>query len=164
MIAIPQPAMALNSEDAPGPHYKMWNTWEIPRSEDQDHILKWTAAVAKAAPGGKLKALIINCHGSPASLGLGKGIGWGQLSLFSNIAGLVDEIYIVACKVVSFTGAKDGILFCSAMAKTAKAYVYASNESQTTGLWPYIPYGKIDGFEGKVWKWHPDGSNELTSL
>lgn len=38
MIAILQPAMALNSEDMPGPNYKIWNTWEIPRSEDSNHI------------------------------------------------------------------------------------------------------------------------------
>ncbi|HRE55558.1 MAG TPA: hypothetical protein PLP22_12310 [Candidatus Competibacter sp.] len=164
MITISQPAMALNSEDAPGPHYKMWNTWEIPKSENPDHILKWAATVAKGAPGGKLKALIINCHASPASLGLGTGISWAQVSLFGTLSGLVDEIYIVACNVVSFTGSGDGNLFCGAIAKAAKTYVYASNESQSTGIWPTIPYGKIDGFEGKVWKWRPDGSNELTPL
>jgi hypothetical protein len=164
MITISQPAMALNSVDAPGPHYKMWNSWEVSKSVSPSHILGWTATVAKKATGGKLKALIINCHGSPASLGLGTGIGWSQISLFSSLSGLVDEVYIVACGVVSFTGPGDGNLFCGAIAKSAKTYVYASSDTQTTGLWPYIPYGKIDGFEGKVWKWHPDGSNELTSL
>ena len=92
MISIAQPAMALNSEDAPGPHYKMWNSWEVPRSESPSHILGWTATVAKKATGGKLKTLVINCHGSPAHLSLGTGIGWSEVTLFSALSGLVDEI------------------------------------------------------------------------
>ena len=60
-------------------------------------------------------------------------------------------------------GLKMAALFCSAMAKIAKAYVYALlNESQTTGLWPYIPYGKIDGFEGKFGNGARMALNELT--
>lgn len=86
------------------------------------------------------------------------------MALFSYLSGLVDEIYLVACEGVSFTGKDDGNLFCSEIAKTAKADVYASNHTQNTGLWPRLPYGKIDGFEGDVWVWHSDGSNEKTKL
>lgn len=164
MIKLAQPSMALNSEDAPGPHYKMWNSWEVPTSDNPIHVLNWAATVAKGTSGGKLNALVFNCHGAPAYLKMGTGISWGQVGLFSTLSGLVDEIYLVACSVVSFTGSGDGNLFCSAMAKSSGAYVYASNHTQTTGLWPTLPYGKIDGFEGKVWKWHPDGSNELSDL
>jgi hypothetical protein len=142
----------------------MWNTWRVPRTDSPAHILNWAATVARGAPGGKLNALVINCHGGPARLSLGTGIGWPQVPFFSSLSGLVDEIYLVACEVVSFTGPSDGNLFCGAIAKAAKTNVYASNHTQTTGLWPLIPYGKIDGFEGKVWKWHSDGSNELTDL
>ena len=156
--------MALNAADVPGPHYKMWNTWEIPASEDPNHILGWASAVAKGASGGKLNALVFNSHGSPAHLYMGTGIGWPQVASFSMLAGLVDEIYIIACQVVSFTGAGDGNLWCGAIAKAAKAMVYASNAKQSTGLWPWIPYGNIDGYEGKVWRWYPDGHNELTDL
>jgi len=126
--------------------------------------LNWSATVAKGATGGKLNSLVINCHGRSAFLSLGTGIGWPQVPLFSCLSGLVDEIYLVACEVVSFTGTSDGNLFCGAIAKAAKTNVYASNHTQNTGAWLRIPYGKIDGFEGKVWKWYPDGSNELTNL
>jgi len=156
--------MALNAEGVPGPDYHMWNTWRVPRADSPHHILNWSATVAKGATGGKLNSLVINCHGRSAFLSLGTGIGWPQVPLFSCLSGLVDEIYLVACEVVSFTGTSDGNLFCGAIAKAAKTNVYASNHTQNTGAWLRIPYGKIDGFEGKVWKWYPDGSNELTNL
>src|SRR5262249_13043103 len=146
--------MALNAKDVPGPNYKMWNTRnDIPSTEDPGHILGGVASVAKGAPGGRLKALVFNCHGDNAILHMGTGIGWGQVALFSLLLdssgkGLVDEIYLVACEVVSFSGPGDGNLFCGAIAKKAQAYVYASNADQNTGLWPSIPFGKIDGFEG----------------
>jgi hypothetical protein len=164
MITLEQPSMALNAEGVPGPDYHMWNTWRVPATDSPSHILGWSATVAKGAPGGKLHNLVINCHGRAAHLGLGTGIGWPEVPLFSLLSGFVDDIYFVACRVVSFTGTGDGNLFCGAVAKAAQANVYASDHTQDTGLWPYIPYGKIDGFEGKVWKWHRDGSNELTDL
>ena len=164
MITIAQPSMVMNAEGVPGPDYHMWNTWRVPKGDKPDHILGWAGAVARGAPGSKLNAVVINCHGDPAQLYLGTGISWPEVPLFSNLAGCVDDIHIVACGVVTFGGANDGNLFCGAIAKAAKANVYASNADQTTGAWPYIPYGKIDGYEGKVWKWHPDGSNELTNL
>ncbi len=165
MIKLEQPAMALNAEGVPGPYYKMWNTWIVPPTAKTADILSWVASVAGSAPpteGGF--NLVINCHGSSASLGLGTGISWSQVPMFSLLAPSVFNIYIVACNVVSFTGAGDGNLFCSAIAKNTQARVFASNHTQTTGAWPTVPYGYIDGFEGDVWMWHPDGSNELTSL
>ena len=56
MITIIQSAMTLNAEDVPGPEYHM------------SHTLGWSGKVAKGAPGGKLKALVMNSHGSPAYL------------------------------------------------------------------------------------------------
>jgi hypothetical protein len=164
MISIDQPSMALNAENVPGPDYHMWNTWRVAASEDPAHVLNWVQAVAAGADGGALKALIFNCHGNNATLYMGTGISWPQVGLFSVLVGMVTDIYFVACDVVSFSGTGDGNLFCGAVAKAAQANVFASNTEQSTGLWPYIPYGYIDGFEGNVWKWHPDGSNELTSL
>ena len=164
MITLDQPSMALNAENVPGPDYHMWNTWRVSSAEAPAHILDWVATVATTAPGGTLNALVFNCHGSPAHLSLGTGFGWAQIPFFSSLSGLVNDIYLVACEVVSFSGPGDGNLFCGAIAKAAQANVYASNATQNTGLWPWIPYGQIDGFEGNVWKWHPDGSNELTNL
>jgi hypothetical protein len=156
--------MALNAVNVPGPDYKMWNTWQVPKTKTPAEILNWVAAVAKGAGGGRLNALVINCHGSPARLGIGTGIGWSEVNSFKLISGLLDDIYIVACNVVSFSGARDGNLFCSEIAKSAGANVFASNATQSTGLWPALPYGKIDGYEGQVWKWFPNGSNMLTDL
>ena len=50
------------------------------------------------------------------------------------------------------------------IAKAAAANLYVSTASQDTGLWPSIPFGCIDGFEGRVYKYEPDGSTELTDL
>src|SRR4029453_18515603 len=52
MIEMKFPHMALNAEDVPPPHYKMWNTHEVPASHTADKVLAWTAAVAQGAPGG----------------------------------------------------------------------------------------------------------------
>lgn len=164
MIKLADPSMVWNAEGVPGPDYHMWNTWRVPASDDPSHVIGWTASVAAGAPGGKLRALVSNSHGSPAWIGVGTGISWPELPLFSRLSGLIDEIYIVACEVVSFTGSGDGNLFCGAIAKATGAVVYASNHTQTTGLWPRLPYGMIDGFEGHVWKWLPSGANELTDL
>lgn len=167
MITIPQPSMALNAQGVPGPYYRMWNSWTVPPSTAASHVLGWTASVGAAAkakyPDNEFN-VVINCHGAPARMALGSGIGWAQVPLFSLWAPMVDNIYIVACEVVSFTGAGDGNLFCGAIAKQAACNVFASNHTQTTGAWPYIPYGKIDGFEGNVWMWDSSGANTLTSL
>jgi hypothetical protein len=170
MITIAQPAMALNAEKNTGPDYKMWNSWKVATDTEAGHILGWTRCVADSAPGGKLKAVVFNSHGDTAYIGIGRGIWFQELHLFSQLAGKVDEIYIVACSVVSFTGPNrygkpDGNLFCSAMAKLSGAKVYASNAPQHPPLFGDIAFGKIDGFEGQVWCWSPvDGSNTLTDL
>jgi hypothetical protein len=173
MITIPQPAMVLNAENVPGPDYKMWNTRKVTKDTDPKGLMTNVASVAKAADGGRLKALVINCHGYSREkkggygLSLGTGITRANVHpLFTTLSGLVDDIWLVACQAATISepgGDGDGNLFCCAMAKAAGANVYASTAKQTTGLWPYIPYGKIDGFEGKVYKYKSDGSCELTN-
>ncbi len=178
MITIPQPAMALNAVDVPGPPYKMWNTYHVPSTHTADHILGWTATVAKGAPGGKLRALVINCHGYTSKkiggygLNLGTGIRRGDTPLFGRLRGLVDEIYIIACQAARIgvptgpgsTVDGDGNLFCCEIAKSSGATVYASTANQSTGLWLGIPFGRIDGWEGQVYRYNPDGSCVLTNL
>ena len=167
MIKIPQPAMAINADDSPGPKYKMWNTRFVTRKDDPMWIMRNAAAVAKAAKGGKLHALVINCHGSSGRLGLGTGIHRDNTDVFAELKGLVGDIYIIACETAYISGPRsstDGNLFCGQIAKAAGAFVYASTASQNTGLWPAIPYGYIDGYEGAVYRYKPDGSNELTKL
>jgi len=167
LIRIPQPAMALNADDSPGPAYKMWNTRSVTRKDDARWLMKNVASVARSASGGRLKALVINCHASAGRIGLGTGVSQANADVFDEIRGLVDDIYIVACEVAYIMApgtSTDGNLFVCAVAKAAAANVYASTASQNTGAWPYIPFGYIDGFEGKVYKYKPDGSNELTNL
>ncbi|RJF89053.1 hypothetical protein D3874_20450 [Oleomonas cavernae] len=173
MITIPQPAMVLNAENVPGPDYKMWNTRKVTKDTDPKWLMINVASVARSATNGKLLALVINCHGKAKGdnggygLSLGTGIKRGNVEpLFSTLKGLVDDIWLVACQAARISepgGDGDGNLFCGAMAKAAGANVYASTADQTTGLWPYIPFGKIDGYEGKVYKYKSDGSCELTN-
>jgi hypothetical protein len=175
MINLIQPSMALNARnstptkgyDVPGPTYSMWNTWQVSNDNSPSKICGWIASVAGSAPdfsgsghGGILNHVVFNCHGHPASLNMGTRINFDDLSNFSQLAGLVSNIWLIACDVVSFTGGNDGNMFCCAMAKFAQCNVYASDHWQSTGLWPTFPYAIIDGYEGNVWKWHPDGSNE----
>lgn len=64
MIDVEQPAIALNSHDAPG-RVRMWNTWDVEQDTTREHIVEWVAQVARTTPGGKLKNIVINCHGKP---------------------------------------------------------------------------------------------------
>ena len=178
MITMKFPHMVLNAEDYYGPHYKMWNTYTVPVSHVADSILAWTATVAKGAPGGKLGSLVIHCHGYEVNshggygLQLGTGVQRHHTPLFGYLKGLVDEIYIVACKAaeISVPGTKgdgDGNLFCCEIAKNAGADVYASTATQSPGFWNDlvgIPYGKIDDYEGDVYRWRADGSCQRVRL
>jgi hypothetical protein len=119
MITLIQPSMALNAQDVPGPDYVMWNTWKVPQATPAVDVLGWTANVARGAPGGRLNAILLNGHGSPAHVSIGTGIGWPEVPLFASLIGLVNEVYITACEVVSFTGPGDENLFCGSIAKAA---------------------------------------------
>jgi hypothetical protein len=159
--------MAINADDSPGPSYKMWNTRSVTRRDDPIWVMRNVASVARAASGGKLRALVINCHGSAARLGLGTGISRSNTNVFDEVKGLVGEIYIIACETAYIQGpgsSFDGNLFVGEIAKASGATVYASTASQNTGAWLGIPFGLIDGFEGAVYRYKPDGSNELTKL
>jgi hypothetical protein len=169
-ILIEQPAMALNAVDAPGAHYKMYNSWEIPATENLDHILDWTATVASGAPGGYLKALIINCHGyyngsSRSSQGgfglaLGTGIRRADTPKFSKLKGKVSTIWITACGTARITvpgtsSDGDGNLFCQEIARHSGAYVIAATTMQFHDL--FISQNRIDDFEGLVLRYNPSG-------
>jgi hypothetical protein len=178
MIAMKFPHMALNAEDVPQPRYKMWNTYEVPESHAAEKILTWTATVARGAPGGKLGSLVINCHGYEVKsrggygLQLGTGLQRRHTALFKGLKGLLGEIHIVACKAAEIadpgtSGDGDGNLFCCEIAKNAGVNVYASTAKQTPGMWNDawgIPYGKIDDYEGDVFRWRPDGSCQAVKL
>lgn len=164
MITLEAPHMALNSNNMPC-IYQMWNTWgwfgttQISGSELPSKIVKWVAVVARGAPGGKLKNLVINCHGAPGYLELGTGFSRRNVGLFTEWKGLVEKIWISACSVafIEKPGTdEDGNLFCGALAKNVGCYVVVATEMQRSKNQAY-PYGKIDGFEGLVLSYGPDG-------
>jgi hypothetical protein len=170
-IEIPQPSMALNSVDAPGTHYRMYNSWEVPATEQPDHILDWTASVATGAPGGRLRVLIINCHGyyngsdrsstGGFGLSLGTGIQRADTPKFSKLKGKVDNIWITACGAARISapnasGNGDGNVFCSEIARNSGAYVVAATTMQFHDL--FLRQNRIDDFEGLVLRYTPSGA------
>jgi hypothetical protein len=168
VIKIKQPAMALNAEDVPGAKYKMYNTWNVPSTDTPEHILGWTGSVARAAPGGYLPSLIINCHGYYGTgsdghsvggfgLKLGTGIFRVDAPKFAALAATVSCIWITACGTARISGAPsgDGHAFCSQIAIAANAYVIAATTHQVGDLW--LPFGYIDDFEGLVVRYNPKG-------
>ena len=177
MIDIQSPHMGLNDERAPV-FVQMWNTWKVTQSDTKSHIIEWVAHVAQSAPGGKLKELVISCHGAPGYLQLGQGFGQGDVELFRGWNGLVDKIWLRACLVARIIGpgtAKEGDgaflsalnmqgngdAFCKALAKAAGCYVVAATELQSSrryGQTWKLPYGKIDTYEGLVLSYNPDGT------
>jgi hypothetical protein len=182
MIKLRHPHMALNADETDpklkrdlGPPYRMWSTCLVPESWSPQQIVDRIAQSARAAADGKLGAVVLNSHGLFRDLipegskkkkysggfgvGLGDGIRLADTPLFSALNGMVDEIYLSACEAarVSIAGAGgDGKMFCSAIAKHAAAYVYASDARQKTLV--RMPYGYIDGYEGTVYRWGPDGT------
>src|SRR5262245_48941290 len=109
MIKIPQPAMAMNSDDVPAPWYQMTNTWAVGPDVTPKALMGWAAKVFKdfkdKYPDNRA-TLIINCHGFENKAGIGGyglKIGTGITSRahveeFTKIAPFVDDIIIVACK------------------------------------------------------------------
>lgn len=160
--------------------YHMWNTWDLfddhkPASEIAQSINE----VAGSAPGGRLRNLVINCHGEPGMLALGQIITRNDLRHFDILQGKIDTIYLLACLVGRIINAEwlqgnlppalshgnletmannmDGNIFCSELARRVHCTVVASNEYQATGNGPN-PYGTIDEFEGLV-LWYGPGGN-----
>lgn len=151
MIDIEQPAMALNAVDCPPP-MKMWNSWDVQGHFKRRDIINWTAEVAKTAPGGKLKSVVICCHADPAHLYLGEGFKKPHTYLFKAWKGLVDVIYLQGCSIA----AGDGYSFCSEIAVYAGCYVVAATVLQKIRA-TTLPPGKIDVFEGMTITFGPNG-------
>ena len=155
MITLEEPHMAINSADITS-RYQMWNTWSsVTSAQKREKIIRWVATVAKGAPGGKLKHLVINAHGSPAHFSIGEGFGKGDVKLFSGWIGLVDKIWLVACNVGEITSTADGNMFLFNIATNARCHVVASTESQYARAGRVYPYGQVDTFEGLVLSYSP---------
>lgn len=168
MISLEQPSMALNDGRA-RIRVQMWNTWNIQRGEPRDHIISWTADVARRALGGKLRNVVIYTHGGPGFIDLGEGFDRRHTSMFSGWAGLVEKIWFMGCRVAFIHAANapqvgDGNAFCSEIARAARCYVIASTETQFTisttkdasGHF-VLPYGQLDAYEGLLLAYGPQG-------
>lgn len=175
MIQLDQPSMALNSPQISWSKILMWNTWEVAENTRVEHIVGWVAAVARAAPGGKLKNVVINCHGLPGWVGIGQGFNYTHLGMFRAWNGLVESILFVACLVARIPtaeyqaeldtsypgwGTGDGNIFCSDLAKNTGAYVLASTEEQRNKGGYSI--GQVPSFEGLVMCYNPRGGVEYS--
>jgi hypothetical protein len=184
---LAQPSMALNAQGAT-PYFQMENNYEVPENHAPENILDWVRQHALKQKDKKLKALVIHCHGYGISEGstlgkhhlkfgfglhIGTGITRADTSVFSKLKKdgnrLVDEVYLTACGTAAITyagtwGDGDGNLFCGEIAKYSGAFVYASPDQQSGyslfGIPKWRQYGIVE-LEGVVYRYKPDGSNEL---
>lgn len=171
MIEIPQPAMVCNAENIADSFlpYKMWNTRTVTKDVPISWLIQNIVDVAKTAPGGILKSLVLNSHGAHGQIHLGKGIYESTAPRFAPLKGLVGDIFIVSCGVAGSGPSKydrslflDGWPLCTELAKQSGAYVYApkSNQSQSRrDRSSGIPYGYVDDVEGEAFVFLPDGSS-----
>ncbi|MEP6850965.1 MAG: hypothetical protein ABI999_19060 [Acidobacteriota bacterium] len=169
MFVIEQPAMALN--DTRGTTtVNMQINRTIQPEEGVTDILQKVVVAAKGTTDGKLKSLVLECHGQPGQLIMGAGIDRSLVDRFSmlvvNKKPLVETIYLRSCLVARIDGPgsmSDGNLFCSAIAKNAKCTVVASTAIQSQRSYKKsqgesLPYGMLDEFEGTVLFYGPEGN------
>jgi hypothetical protein len=172
MYVLEQPSMALN--DTVGVKHSqivMWNTWSVPKDDSREHIIGWVREVARSAPGGKLKNVVINCHGLPGFVAIGEGFGRAHTSLFRAWAGLVEKIWFVACLVARIPTKEmqadldrdygplhpgDGNVFCSEIARNAQCYVVAPTQKQINKGGYTI--GQMPAYEGLLLSYGPAGN------
>jgi hypothetical protein len=164
MIKATFPHMVLNSDDVPDVRYKMWNTGTVPKSKSVWQIADWVRTIAESAPDKYLQTLVINAHGSPGKIHIGQGIDLISVEELRPMKGLVERIWIVACKVARIKEAgsiTDGNYFCYRLAQLTGAYVTAGSATQegihNFRFFDEIPYGYIDDWEGTVYTWNPKG-------
>lgn len=166
MFRLERPSMAVNdprrcTNDGNKLRFQMWNTWDIQPGETRGHIVEWVAHVADSAPGGKLKHLVLNCHGAPGYLQLGQGFCIHQLPLLEPWKTKIEKIWLIACEVARIpegaSGGSDGNLFCSELAKRVKCYVVASTETQCD-ITTTQPIDMVTSLEGLVLSYGPAGN------
>jgi hypothetical protein len=179
MFRLERPNMALNDPRLSGivggaltpVRFQMWQTWDIQANEERDHIIDWVASIARGAPRGRLKHLVLNCHGLPGYIQLGAGFNRTHLPLFDGWQGLVEKIWLTACRAANIPtaadqaaldrghpglGAGDGNIFCSELAKRTGAYVVAATELQCHLIRDFPP-DMMASFEGLVLCYGPKG-------
>ncbi len=160
MYRLSRPSMALND---PRNHkrFQLANTWDVSRTETRTHMAEWVAHVARTSDGHKLKNLVLNCHGAPGFLEMGEGIRSSDLEVFRPWQGLIDKIWIPACRIAAIpasgSGEADGNVFCSRLAKIVGCYVVASTETQCSSV-GNIPRDMMPSYEGLILSYGPEGN------
>ncbi len=176
MYKLERPSMAVNDPRVAGGgsirRYQLWNTWDIQPNESRKHIIDWVAQVARSATGGKLKNLVLSCHGLPGYLQLGEGITVEHIALFAEWRGLVEKIWLPNCLVARIPdaamraqmqrdypgwGVSDGNVFCSSLAKQVQCYIVAATETQLERPIT-LPMDMMTSFEGLVLSYGPEGN------
>lgn len=163
MIQIPGPSLAINDDRVDG-HFRLQSNLKVYSNDTRQFILNYVVNQARAAQGGRLKSLVLNCHGQPGCLIMGEAFWADHTHMFQAWRGLVDTIWITACRVASRVPelkmrhkSGDGFLFCQKIAMNAKCNVVASlNDQVVPGK--AIPEGTIDNFEGRLLCWKHDGT------
>ena len=170
MIMLEQPALCLNSDDVPGPHYNMWRTVTMRAGITPSEVVQAIIAAQVMAIGAEhssLANIVINCHGYEGGLGLSTG-GHGSpgfnisnVGLFSALKPLnIGPIWLVACQAAR---GSNGISFCQKLAAAAGTMVIAGEDNQELTGWQTIRYyttplsGMIDEYEGVVYVFYPNG-------
>lgn len=133
--------------------FQMWNTWDIATTESAEHTVDWIGQVARSADGGRLRNLVLSCHGNSGRLLLGTGFDTNNVQLFQQLNGLIDKIWLPNCRVAR--GATGGD-FCGEMAQGIGGYVVAPPEIQCD-YFEDVPYDMMTSFEGLVLSFGPDG-------
>lgn len=184
MIEMAQPSLVLHSHDVPGYKYKMWATWDVPKTLPTASIVDWIASAVDQSSEMALKNVILNSHGLPGEIYMGNGgkpIDEKAISADTAFKKLrsksIGTIWIVACLVGSkpFRDSEppcrmypnDGPSFCSKLATIVGCDVIASDASQTVSpgfefyaRLPFTGTGMIDDYEGNVTRYGPDGSRK----
>ena len=135
-------------------------------------MIGWVAQVARDALSGKLKNLVLSCHGLPGYLQLGEGFNKDHIVQFAPWRGLVEKLWLSNCLVARIPdaamqaeldrnypgwGTSDGNLFCCGLAEQIQCYVVASTETQCETTITYPP-DQMTSFEGLVISYGPDGN------
>jgi len=164
VIMMQQPALAINSDDVPGPKYIMWQTKSAPRGVEAGWTVSQILASNREAlyyHRSQLLNVVINCHGSDGSLAIGgRGAGGGHINssnvgAFVSLKGLnIGTMWLVACEAAKGPAGK---AFCQTLSTLSGCQVVAADEEQDVGFWGGYRllaglHGQIDEFEGTVYR------------
>lgn len=167
MILIKTPSLALHSYNVPGYKYKLGKTVMLPAETSVWDLVGEILTAAAEAPNGFLENVVINSHGLPGGLLIGRNhyLNYSSAYLFGVLDNppSVGTIWLVACEVAKSAGGGEGFQFCRELAYEANAAVVAGRRKQRVNAGLYLrghPDNRIDRYEGPVYRFTPDGKCE----